>query len=504
MADVKQYKNYIDAAFVKATDGQLFESINPYNLQVVGQFARSQQKDVELAVKAAREAFDNGPWPKLSKEERCEYLEAIADGISKRAKDFLEAEMADSGGTLYKVQADVAVTVKVFKYNAKLALKSWDRELGELSRKGQTFNQLVYDPIGVCAQIVPWNFPLMMAAYKVAPALAAGCTVILKPAEDSPLTACLLAEVMDSVGLPKGVFNLLTGYGKEVGEPLVMHPLVDKVSFTGSTAVGKHLMAEAAGTMKRITLECGGKSANIVLPNADKEVTLDGVLFSVFYNSGQCCTAASRLLLPEAEYDAWKSAILERVQSIQLGEPTCPETNLGPVISKKQQQRILGLIEMGKSEGATLLVGGQAPERNGFFVEPTVFENVKPNSTLAQEEIFGPVLCLMKYKTVDEAVAIANNTQYGLAAGVWGPDQNQCQAIAMQLKAGTVWINEYHLVSEKAPFGGYRQSGIGRELGPDALLPYLEVKHIHTDIAPRRDKKFWMDGLLKPKSLANT
>ena len=400
------------------------------------------------------------------------------------------------------------MTVKQFKYVAKLCHQSFEKQLDGLSKPGYHHNKIVYEPIGVCAQIIPWNFPLLMAAWKLAPAIGAGCTVILKPAEETPHTAMILAEIIHEAKLPAGVVNILTGMGLEAGAPLVVHPSVDKVAFTGSTEIGRDIMAKAAASMKRVTLECGGKSANIVLEDADWDYTLDGVLFSIFYHAGQCCTAGSRLLLPKSKAQQWIADIKARVSDIKLDAPNKTSTSIGPLVSKKQHERILAYIQKGLDEGATLLCGGHRPLatalEDGYFVEPTVFTDVTPSMTIAQEEIFGPVLCILTYDTVEEAIAMANDSIYGLAAGIWSKDVERAEIIARKIRAGTVWINDYHLTTEKAPFGGFKQSGIGRELGPDCLHEYLETKHIHTDEMACREKKVWYDSILKPKSLVKT
>lgn len=503
---MKTYQNFINGEFVQSQSGETFESINPFNQQVVGIFARSQQADVDAAVQAARTAFDKSDWPKLSGKQRAVYLLKFADALKSRASELVDAEIADSGSTKTKAQTDLAVTIKEFKYCAKLA-EQLEKEtlLEELTRKGVSQNWLRHEPVGVCAQIIPWNFPMSMASWKLVPALAAGCTVVLKPAEDTPLTATLFAEIFHEIGLPKGVVNIITGYGKEAGEALALHPQVDKIAFTGSTEIGRHIMAEAAQQLKRVTLECGGKSANIVLEDADPEITLDGVLFSIYYHAGQCCTAGSRLLLPSSRYDEWVPLLVERAKSIALADPNKANAQMGPLISQKQQERVLGYIQSALDEGAELLLGGKVPSdvtlSQGFYVEPTILGNVTPNMRVAQEEIFGPVLCLMRYESVEEAVEIANNTIYGLASGVWTRDPQVGVGIANKLRVGTVWINDYHLISEKAPFGGFKQSGVGRELGPNALEEYLEVKHVHLSESMKREKKVWYDSILPPQGL---
>ena len=506
---MKTYQNFIHGEFIAAETGQTFTSINPFNQHPIAQFARSGPVDVDRAVKAARFAFDQTDWSKLPGKERARFLTAFVNALKSRANELIDAEIADSGSTKVKAQTDLAVTMKEFKYCANLATQFQPEQLlTDLTRANVSRNWLRYEPIGVCAQIIPWNFPMSMAAWKLAPALAAGCTVVLKPAEDTPHTAMLFAEIFHEIGIPEGVVNIITGYGDEAGQALALHPQVDKIAFTGSTEIGRHIMTEAAQQMKRVTLECGGKSANIVLEDAEAEMTLDGVLFAIYYHAGQCCTAASRLLLPDSQYNSWVGKLVDRTKSIRLSDPRANNAQMGPLISKKQQDRVLGYIQNAIDEGAELLLGGKAPTdpnlSQGFFVEPTILANVTPHMKIAQEEIFGPVLCLMAYKNLDDAIQIANNTIYGLAAGVWTQNNALAIEVANQLRVGTVWINDYHLISEKAPFGGFKQSGIGRELGPHSLEEYLEVKHIHLDELLKREKKVWYDTILHPKNLVKT
>ncbi|HEY4643807.1 MAG TPA: aldehyde dehydrogenase family protein, partial [Bacteroidota bacterium] len=348
--------------------------------------------------------------------------------------------------------------------------------------------------------IIPWNFPLKMAVWKLGPALAAGNSVILKPSELTPVTAMELAGIIHEIGFPKGVVNILPGFGAEVGEELVKHPLVDKVAFTGSTAVGRLVMANASQTLKNCTLECGGKSANIVLDDADLDLAVDGAMYAIFYHSGQCCEAGTRLLLPQNLYEEFLQKLTEKTRRLKLGDPKDPATDIGPLISQKQQKRVLEYIDVGKREGAKVAFGGGVPSdtalSKGFFVEPTLFVDVLNKMRIAQEEIFGPVLSIIRYGTVDEAVAIANDSIYGLGGGVWSRDKEKATMVARRIRAGTVWVNEWHLISEKAPFGGYKQSGVGREFGIEGLKEYTEAKHLHIDEVGSREKKFWYDTVV--------
>ncbi|TAK66292.1 MAG: aldehyde dehydrogenase family protein, partial [Bacteroidetes bacterium] len=361
-------------------------------------------------------------------------------------------------------------------------------------------NLLVREPIGVVAAIIPWNFPLKMAVWKLGPALAAGNTVVLKPSELTPCTAMELARIIHDVGFPPGVVNIIPGFGEDAGEALAKHPMVDKVSFTGSTAVGKKIMSKAAESLKKCTLECGGKSPNIVLDDADLSVAIDGAVYAMFYHQGQCCEAGTRLLLQENIYDEFLERLIKKTKKIRLGDPNDVATDMGPLISKKQQERVLGYIKRGIEQGASVVAGGTAPVSEGlsqgYFIEPTIFTNVQNSMTIAREEIFGPVLSVIKFKTEEEAIAMANDSMYGLGAGVWSRDREKAMAIAKRLRAGTVWINEWHLLSEKAPFGGYKQSGIGREFGIEGLYEYMEIKHLHIDEVGVREKKFWYDTVV--------
>ncbi len=494
---------FINGAFVPAESGESFESINPFSGESIGRYARAGRPDVEKAVSAARKAFDEGPWPRLSREERSRVLGQIAERIEVHAKELTALELTDAGGTIRKIKTDIWLCGKQMGYFAQLALRDLDAPLAELERPGFSRNWLVREPIGVCAQIIPWNFPLMMAVWKIGLALAAGNTVVLKPAEETPDTAMALARLLQETDLPPGVVNIVTGFGEEAGEPLATHPGVDKVAFTGSTEIGKLIMRSAADTMKKVTLECGGKSANIILEDADLAMAVDGALYGAFYHAGQCCTAGSRILVQESVQDKFLEAFLAKASAIRLGDPADKATDMGPLISRKQQERVLGYIEAGKKEGARCAVGGGIPEEptlaKGFFVEPTVFVDVDNAMTIAQEEIFGPVVCVIPFKTPQEAVQIANDTIYGLAGAVWSRDEKRAMNLARQLRAGTVWINEYHLTSEKAPFGGFKQSGLGRELGLEGLKEYTELKHIHVDDLGQRDKKFWYDTVLAPE-----
>ena len=498
-----EYQLYINGEFVESKSNQTFDSINPFDQTVVARVARAGVEDARRAVDAARKAFDEGPWPGMSREERSALLKAVSDKVNGRQKELVGLEVDDSGSTVRKAKEDIYLSARNMYYFSKLAALDLMEPIQELSKPGFSQNFIVREPIGVVAAIIPWNFPLKMAIWKIGPALAAGNTVVLKPSELTPVTAMELAKILHEIGFPKGVVNIIPGFGDDVGEELVKNPMVDKISFTGSTAVGKRVMANASATLKKCTLECGGKSANIVLDDADLGLAVDGAMYAIFYHSGQCCEAGTRLFLPEKLYDEFMQRMIEKTRKLKLGNPKDPKTDLGPLVSQKQQQRVLDYIDIGKREGANIAVGGGVPAdpglAKGFFVDPTLFVDVQNKMRIAQEEIFGPVLAIMKYRTVDEAITMANDSIYGLGGGVWSRDNEKAMQVARRLRAGTVWINEWHLISEKAPFGGYKQSGIGREFGIEGLKEYTEAKHLHIDEVGSREKKFWYDTVV-PKN----
>ncbi|HTY12296.1 MAG TPA: aldehyde dehydrogenase family protein [Bacteroidota bacterium] len=497
---MREYRLFIDGAFVEAGSKQTFDSINPFSGEIVAKVARAGVADAQRAVLAARNAFDNGPWRLMPRTERSALLKAVSDKINERSKELVALEVDDSGSTIRKAKEDIYLSARCMNYYSKVAANDLTETIEGLTKPGVSQNLLIREPVGVVAAIIPWNFPLKMAVWKLGPALAAGNTIVLKPSELTPSTAMELAKILNDVGIPKGVVNIIPGFGEDAGEELVKNPLVDKISFTGSTGVGRRIMSIASASLKKCTLECGGKSANIVLDDADLPLAVDGALYAIFYHAGQCCEAGSRLLLSEKLHDEFLERLVEKTKKIKLGDPRSEATDMGPVISKKQQERILGYISQGKSSGAKLACGGTTPGtsdlKTGFFVEPTIFTNVDNHSAIAQEEIFGPVLSVIKYKTVDDAIRLANDSSYGLAGGVWTADKESALRAARELRAGTVWINEWHLLSERAPFGGYKQSGIGREFGKDGLLEYTETKHMHIDEVGSREKKFWYDTVV--------
>ena len=501
---MREYQLYINNEFVDAADRRTFPGINPYNQEPIARFARAGAIDVQKAIAAAREAFDNGPWPYMSREERSSYIKAIADKINENKKLLTELEVMDSGSTIRKAGEDIYLSARNMANFAKMGLTNLDGEIEGVSRPGFSKNLLLREPVGVVAAIIPWNFPLKMAVWKLGPALAAGNTVVLKPSEETSVSIMELAKAIQQIGLPKGVLNIVTGFGPEAGAELASNAMVDKIAFTGSTMTGQLVMRAAAANLKKVTLECGGKSANIVLDDADMSMTVDGAMYAIFYHAGQCCEAGTRLFLPNSIADEFIYKLVEKTKKINVGDPMQMTTDMGPLVSQKQLDRVIGYIGKGRAEGAKLLVGGGKPSSSqcgkGFFAEPTIFDNVDNTSTIAQEEIFGPVLSVIRYNTVDEAVKMANDSIYGLGGGVWSKDAEKAMSVAKRLRAGTVWINEWHLLNERAPFGGYKQSGIGREFGIDGLKEYMESKHVYIDEVGVREKKTWYDTVVPKDS----
>jgi len=500
------YQLYIGGKFRDAEDGATKPTLNPWNSQAIANIPVATEMDALDAIAAAREAFDNGPWPRMSGEERSEIICGLAAKMKERMKDLAQLESMDSGGTIAKTGADAFLGQRQMNYFGTMA-KNYNAEAKEIegmSRPGRSYNYTIREPIGVCASIIPWNFPLMMAVWKLGPALGTGNTIVLKPASDTPLSAMELARIVDECGFPPGVVNIISGPGGKIGEVLTTSPDVDKIAFTGSTEVGKDIMAKASGTLKKVTLECGGKSPNIVLHDANWDIAVDGSIFASFYHQGQVCESGTRLLLPADQHDDFVGQMVAKLNALPMGDPLDPATKVGPVVSESHMNTVLDYIEKGKAEGARLVCGGERATEGdlagGFFIKPTVFTDVTNDMAIAQEEIFGPVLCVLKYQDEDEAVKIANDSIFGLGGGVWSEDLDRARAVAGQMRTGTVWINDWHLLSEQMPFGGYKQSGIGREFGEEGMNEYTEIKALHVDDAKTRENKPWYDMLVPQES----
>ena len=466
----------IDGKFVDSRSGKTFPTVNPATEEVIAEVAEGDAADIDLAAKAARKAFDSGPWSKMDARDRTRLINRLADLIEDNIDELAELEVLDNGKPLAEARnGDLPMVVDVFRYYAGWA----DKIHGQtIPVRGNNFTYTRREPLGVAGQIIPWNFPMMMVAWKWAPALAAGCTIVLKPAEQTPLTALRMGELAMEAGFPNGVINIVNGFGETAGASLVAHPLVDKIAFTGEGNTAKIIMRSAAETMKRITFELGGKSPNIVFADADIEKAVDGSLLGIYLNQGQCCCAGSRLFVQEEVHDQFVNRLAAKVQARKLGDPFDLKTQQGPQIDKNQFDRIMGYIAKGKEQGARVVTGGERHGDKGFFIKPTIFADVKDDMDIARDEIFGPVLSVIKFKEVEEAVTRANTTDFGLAAAVWTRDIAKAHSIAHRLRAGTVWINCYDVFDAAAPFGGFKTSGIGRELGEKALDNYTELKTV--------------------------
>jgi aldehyde dehydrogenase (NAD+) len=470
-------KLLIDNQWVDSASGKTFPTINPATGEVICQVAEADAADVDRAVRAARHAFEKGPWRKTAAAERGRLLNRLADLIERHADELARLESLDNGKP-YAVAgaADLPLTIACYRYYAGWADKVQGRTI---PISGDYFCYTRLEPVGVVGQIIPWNFPLLMQAWKLAPALATGNTVVMKPAEQTPLTALRVGELILEAGFPPGVVNLLPGYGPTAGAAIARHMDVDKIAFTGSTEVGHLIMeASAKSNLKRVTLELGGKSPNIVFADADLDAAIEGSHFALFFNQGQCCCAGSRLFVEESAYDEFVERSAARARRRTVGDPFDPATEQGPQVDQDQYNKVMRYIDSGKNEGARLVCGGGSVGDRGYFIQPTVFADVKDDMTIAREEIFGPVMSIIKFRDIDDVVERANRTEYGLAAAVWTRDIGKAYAIANNVRAGTVWINCYDVFDAAAPFGGFKQSGMGRELGEYGLQQYTEVKTV--------------------------
>lgn len=473
---------FIGGQWVESSSGKTFPTYDPSTGRKLADVAHGTAADIDAAVAAARQAFDEGSWVRMRPNTREELLFAISQKIQAWADDFAVFESLDNGKPLSIAAAfDVRSAADCFRYyagwpsklqgavnNPSMILAPAEAEFHSYTRR---------EPVGVCGQIIPWNFPLLMAAWKIAPALATGNTVVLKPAEQTPLTALLLGKLLDEVGVPPGVVNIVTGYG-DVGAALSSHPDVDKVAFTGSTEVGKKIVESAKGNLKKVSLELGGKSPNIVFEDADIPSAVAGALQGFTLNSGQACEAGTRVYVHEDIYDEFNAALVEAVKNLNIGPGTDPASDITPLVSEEQLNRVVGYLDQGKADGAKAIIGGNRWGDTGYYVEPTVFTNTTPDMSIVQEEIFGPVAISIPFADEDEVIAAANDSEYGLAAALWTTDLSRAHRVANRLQAGSVWINTYHALDSQLPFGGYHQSGWGRELGPESIELYTQVKSV--------------------------
>src|SRR5579863_527359 len=476
-------KLLIGGQWVNAQSGKTFETYNPATGEVLAQVAEGDAADIDLAVAAARKAFESGPWPEMSPAQRGHLLWKLSDLIAAHLEELAELETLDNGKPLFFSRiVDVPTAVDVFRYMAGWATKIEGTTVPLSAPMGKFLAYTLHEPVGVVGQIIPWNFPLIMASWKLAPALAAGCTCVLKPAEQTPLTALRLGELIQEAGFPNGVVNIVPGFGETAGAALAAHPGVDKVAFTGSTEVGRLIAKAATGNLKKVSLELGGKSPNIIFADADLKVAIPGSASAIFFNQGQICTAGSRLFVHKSVFDQVVEGVAGETKKFTVGPGINPSTNLGPLVSEEQLRRVCGYLESGTQEGAKTVVGGKRIGNTGYFVEPTVLVDVKPHMKVVREEIFGPVVTAIPFHEPEEVATFANDTIYGLASAVWTRDISKAHRMAAKIRAGTVWINCYNVFDPALPFGGYKQSGWGREMGRAALDLYTESKSVCAQI----------------------
>ena len=479
--EIKETGLFIDGRFGPSSSGKTFPTINPATEEVLAEVAEGTAEDVDRAVQAARKALESGPWPKMDARDRGALLNRLADAMLREAEELAVLETLDNGKRLADCRAiDVPLSVEALRYYAGYADKIYGKTIPV---RGPFFTYTRREPVGVAGQIIPWNFPMINVIWKWAPALAAGCTVVMKPAEQTPLTALRLARIAKEAGVPDGVINMVPGDGPNTGAAIVRHPGVDKIAFTGSCEVGQQIMRDAAPTVKRLTLELGGKSPNIIFADCDIDAAIAQSHFAMYWNQGQVCAAGSRLFVEDKAHDQVVEKLVERNRKFKVGDPFDPETEQGPQVDRTQFEKVLHYIDVGKREGAECLVGGHRLGERGYFIAPTLFDGVRDDMTIAKEEIFGPVLSVLRFSDVEEVIARANSTDFGLAAAVWTRDIKKAHYVAHRVKAGSVWVNCYFGLDLAAPFGGFKHSGIGRELGEEGILAYTELKTVAVNLA---------------------
>lgn len=487
MNTIRNYQLLIDGAWVNSASGESVSRICPATSRTIATYASGVKEDVDFAVKAARNAFDHGLWPRMSGTERSRILMKLAGLMKEKEVELAEIEAEEVGKPIRLARGDIAGAIGLVEYAASLAQQLHGESYNNIGQKH--LGMVVREPVGVVALITPWNFPALIYCQKMPFALAAGCTVVVKPSEFTSGTTLEISRLAEEAGVPRGVINVVTGYGNAVGQPLIEHPLIDKISFTGSTVTGKKVMEAAAKNIKRVSLELGGKSANIVFADADLEDAIDGALFGIYFNQGECCCAASRLLLEDSIADRFLDELVKRSEQLKVGQPLHEDTDIGAMIHRDHMNKVLSFIETGRQEGARLLTGGNrisGPNyESGCFIEPTVFDQVTPDMQIFQEEIFGPVLSVTRFKTMDEAIAVANQTNYGLANAVWTKNIDKAMVAARELKSGTVWVNTVIDGPPQLPFGGYKASGFGREMGHAGLEEFTEIKSVVIHLGKR-------------------
>ncbi|HEX4146267.1 MAG TPA: aldehyde dehydrogenase family protein [Pirellulales bacterium] len=473
---IRQTECFIGGNWVPAASGKTFETVNPATEEVIAQVAEGDAADVDAAATAARDAFENGPWSTMDARDRGRLMNKLADLMEAEADELAALETLDNGKPLRDSRAaDLPLTIDCLRYYAGFA----DKIHGQtIPVRGNYFTYTRREPVGVVGQIIPWNFPMLMTAWKWGPALATGCTIVMKPAEQTPLTCLRMARLAQKAGIPDGVINVVPGFGPTAGAAVVKHPSIDKIAFTGEHRTAQIIMRDASQTLKRLTFELGGKSPNIVFADADMEQAAVGTHFGLYFNQGQCCCAGSRVFVQDKIYDKFIERIVSMNKSRRMGDPFDPQTEQGPQIDKAQFDKIMHYIDLGKQQGAQCVSGGKRFGERGYFIEPTLFTDVKDNMAIATDEIFGPVMSVLRFKDADEIVARANNTNFGLAAAVWTRDVAKAHYLAKKIKAGTVWINCYDVFDAAAPFGGFKMSGMGRELGEKGLEAYTETKTV--------------------------